>query len=468
MKKIPGNNPINAIMIGAGQRGGDVYGKYALGHPDKIKFLAVADPDPARRKHFARQHNIPTENQFESWEGLLDKDQLGQAAFVCTQDHMHTQPTLAAMRAGYDVLLEKPMAPTAEECRQLVATAKETGRQLHIAHVLRFTRHFSTMRQIIHSGELGEIVSVSHRENVSWWHMAHSFVRGNWRRKEDSAPMILAKCCHDLDILIWLLGKNCEHLSSVGNLMHYRSENAPAGAPEYCLDGCPAQDTCPHYAPFIYVDLLPLWRSYADTAAGFHRLAAQLQQRNPKFVKALSGVLPSLHQMSAYSGWPISVVVQDPTPENVVSALKKGPYGRCVYRCDNDVVDHQVVAMQFEGGASVTLTMHGHSHTEGRYTRIQGARAELIAEFGYGGSWIEINHHRDDHRQRFDTSATAGSGHGGGDEMLMDAFVASLRGEERGDTSSTAWQSLESHLMAFAAEESRLNHVVIQMSDYRL
>lgn len=462
------SNPIQAIMIGAGQRGGDVYGKYALDHPDKIKFVAVAELDSERRVRFAAQHNIPTERQFESWEGLLEKEPLGQAAFVCTQDHLHTQPTLTAMRAGYDVLLEKPMAPTVEECRQLVATAEETGRQLHIAHVLRFTRHFAQMRQIIQSGDLGEIVSVSHRENVSWWHMAHSFVRGNWRRKEDSAPMILAKCCHDLDILVWMLNENSEHLSSVGNLMHYRSENAPEGAPRFCLDGCPAADTCPYYAPFIYVDLLPLWRNYADTAEGFNRLAAQLQHRKPRTVKTLSKLLPSLRQMSEYRGWPISVVAQDPTPENVMAALKDGPYGRCVYHYDNDVVDHQVVAMQFGSGASVTLTMQGHAHTEGRYTRIQGSRAELIAEFGYGGSWIEVNHHRDDHRQRYDTSAAAGSGHGGGDERLMNAFIASLRGDKNVETSSTARQSLESHLMAFAAEDARLDKKAIQMTGYRL
>jgi predicted dehydrogenase len=462
------NEPIRAIMIGAGQRGNDVYGAYALQHPQKIQFMAIAEPNPARRAKFGSQHKIPPEHQFETWEPLLARQSLGQAAFVCTQDHLHTQPTLTALRAGYDVLLEKPMATTADECRKLVAVAEETGRQLHISHVLRFTRHFAAMRDVIQSGDLGEIINVSHRENVSWWHMAHSFVRGNWRRKADSAPMILAKCCHDLDILIWMLGQNCDTLSSVGSLKHYRSENAPEGAPRYCLDGCLEADTCPYYAPFIYVDLLPLWRSHADTAKGFSRWATQVQQRAPGLVKALSVLAPSLRQLSAYSGWPISVVAQDPTPENILAAIKDGPYGRCVYRCDNDVVDHQVVSMQFDEGTSVTLTMHGHSHTEGRYTRIQGARAELTAAFGYGGSWIEVNHHRNDRRERIDTSALAGSGHGGGDGNLMATFLASLRGDGPGAASSTARQSLESHLMAFAAEEARAEKKIVRMKKYRL
>ena len=364
------------------------------------------------------------------------------------------------------------MATTAEECRQLADVAEETGRQLHICHVLRFTKHFTKMRQIIHSGDLGEIVSVSHRENVSWWHMAHSFVRGNWRKKEDSAPMILAKCCHDLDILIWMMDQNSTQLSSVGSLMHYRPENAPEGTPKYCLDGCPAAETCPHYAPFIYVELLPLWRNYADTAKGIPRLAAQAQERAPGLVRALGNLAPSLREMADYRGWPRSVVAQDPTPENLMEALRQGPYGRCVYHCDNDVVDHQVVNMQFEEGASVTLTMHGHSHVEGRFTRIQGSRAELQASFGYGGSRIEVNEHRSDRSIRYDTSADNSSGHGGGDERLMNAFLMSLREGESAELEltshlSTARQSLESHLMAFAAEEARLKAKVVQMEMFR-
>jgi len=238
-------SPIHAILIGAGQRGADVYGLYAQHHPDQICFAAVAEPDPARRARFAEQHQIPPQNQFESWEPLLAQPQFAQAAFVCTQDGQHTAPALAAMHAGYAVLLEKPMATTAEECIQLVRASEETGRPLHISHVLRYTKHFVKMREIIQSGALGQIVTVDHRENVSWWHMVHSYVRGNWRNSGESSPMILAKCCHDLDILLWLLDGHCVSLSSVGGLMHYRAENAPEGAPTRCLDGCPAADTCP-------------------------------------------------------------------------------------------------------------------------------------------------------------------------------------------------------------------------------
>ncbi|MEA2008748.1 MAG: Gfo/Idh/MocA family oxidoreductase [Chloroflexota bacterium] len=459
-------NPIQSILIGAGQRGADVYGAYALQFPARIQFAAVAEPDAKRRKRFAEEHKIPAANQFTTWEPLLERASLGQAAFVCTQDQQHTTPALAALRAGYDVLLEKPMATKAKECRQLVAVAEEMGQQLHISHVLRYTKHFQTMRAIIQSGGLGDVVTVSHWENVSWWHMAHSFVRGNWRREEESAPMILAKCCHDLDILVWLLDDRCQHLSSIGNLLHYRPENAPEGAPQHCLDGCPVADSCPYYAPFIYEDLLPLWRNYAKGAKGISKLLVQAYERTPGLVKALGNVSAAARQISEYRGWPLSVVALDPTPENIHEALRKGPYGRCVYKCDNDVVDHQVVAMQFESGISVTLTMHGHSHVEGRFTRIQGTRAELQATFGFGGSWIEVNEHHSGEKTVYDTSS-AEAGHGGGDSKFIDAFVKSLQVNDEALALSTARQSLESHLMAFAAEEARLGEKTVKMEDFR-
>jgi predicted dehydrogenase len=303
---------------------------------------------------------------------------------------------------------------------------------------MRYTRHYSLLREIVHSGRLGQIVTIDHRENVSFYHMAHSFVRGNWRNRAESSPMILAKCCHDLDMLVWLLDGHCESLSSVGGLMHYRAENAPAGAPLRCLDGCPVADECPYYAPFIYLDLEPMRRISEDPAAF-----------NP----------------AEYRGWPASVVALDPTPANVRAALETGPYGRCVYHCDNDVVDHQAVSMRFSGGQSVTLTMHGHSNMEGRTSRIQGSRAELHSFSGSGMGWIEIREHRSGEITRIETALPGDGGHGGGDEGLAAALVESIRGSGAG-ARTTARQALESHLMAFAAEEARLTGRVIDMREF--
>jgi predicted dehydrogenase len=349
-----------------------------------------------------------------------------------------------------------------------VQTAETTGRQLHICHVLRYTSHFAKLREVIQSGVLGQIVNVHHRENVSWWHMAHSFVRGNWRNQAESSPMILAKCCHDLDILIWMLDDGCHILSSVGNLLHYLPKNAPEGAPERCLDGCPAADRCPYYAPFIYVDHIPLWRNIGASAKGLEGWATRMQLRSPELIKALSNAIPTLKKLSNYRGWPSAVLTNDPTPKNVMAALREGPYGRCVYHCDNDVVDHQVVNMQFESGTSVTLTMHGHSHEEGRSTLIEGSRGRLYAEFQLGGSWIEVDEHLSDWHTRHETHLSAESGHGGGDFGLIAAFVKALQSQNESVGLTSARNSLESHLMAFAAEDARLNEKVVRMDDYRL
>jgi predicted dehydrogenase len=461
-------SPIHAILIGAGQRGADAYGPYALQHPDEIRFVAVAERDHQRRKRFAAQHNIPSELQFEDWEPLLALPQIGQAALVCTQDRQHTAPTLAALNSGYDVLLEKPMAATLAESQQLVRAAEEAGRQLHICHVLRYTTHFSRLREVINSGALGQIANVHHRENVSFWHMSHSFVRGNWRDTAESSPMILAKCCHDLDILIWLLDERCNTLSSVGNLLHYRSENAPPGAPRRCLDGCPVAESCPFYAPRIYLEMVPIWQNEAAARSGFERWALQTQIENPQRIAALSRFIPKLREITEYRDWPRSVITNEVTPENILKALQEGPYGRCVYHCDNDVVDHQVVSMQFERGTSVTLTMHGHSYLEGRSTQIEGSKATLFAYFGLDGDRIEVHDHFSGKLTRIDTRPTGGSGHGGGDFGLMAAFVRALQANDENAALTTARTSLESHLMAFAAEEARLGEKVVRMDDYRL
>lgn len=454
--------PIQAILIGAGNRGAQCYAPYALQHPDQLKFVAVAEPIAERRKTFAEQHQIPEEMQFESWEGLLEKPTLGEVALICTQDWQHTAPAVTAMRAGYHVLLEKPMANKLDECRLLLDVSQETQRQLRICHVLRYTPHFIKLRELVQSDVLGQIVQVDHRENVSFWHMAHSYVRGNWRNREQSSPMILAKCCHDLDILPWVLGQKAKKLASVGSLMHFKPENAPEGATQRCLDGCPAADTCPHYAPHLYLEMAPFWNSIADTSKGFTRWAAHQYTENPEMIKALGWVVPALKQIPEYAGWPLTILAHQPTPENVLEAVKSGPYGRCVYHCDNDVVDHQVVMMQFEDDTSVTLTMHGHSHYEYRSTRIEGSHGRILAEFGNGGSWIHLDEHRTDWHKEFDTSAELGEGHGGGDFRLVASFLQSVREDAFEESLQAARDALESHLLAFAAEESRLDGKFIE------
>jgi predicted dehydrogenase len=456
--------PLEAILIGAGSRGTEAYGPYALAHPDQIRFVAVAEPCKARRVRFAQAHDIPQERQFHTWEDLLAEGQIGDAALICTQDHLHVAPTVAALEVGYDVLLEKPMATTLAGCLQLVHAAERTGRLLQICHVLRYTEFFATVHDIVTSGRLGHVITVEHRENVSYWHMAHSYVRGHWRNSAQSSPMILAKCCHDLDLLQWYLGP-CTQISSVGSLIHYRPENAPPGAPRRCTDGCPHEDECPWYAPRLYLELVPLLQMARGFPNQLERLGATLALERPAMMGVARRLLPPVDAALDYRGWPVSVISENTGPEARLQALETGPYGRCVYHCDNDVVDHQVVTMEFRGGASAVLVMHGHSHQEGRTMRIDGSWATLRGRFTVNHQEIEIHDHLTGQIEVVEPRSASATGHGGGDAGLLASFCRAVR--DRSQSLTTARESLESHLMAFAAEEARTGQKVILMDAFR-
>lgn len=459
--------PVRLLLFGAGNRGAEAYGRYALSHPNEVQFIAVAEPDLVRREKFARDHQIPPELQFNTWQEALEADIEADAVLNATQDEMHHDSAIAALRAGFDMLLEKPIAPTLAETLEIIRTAEELDRTLVICHVLRFTDFFSKVNQIVQSGRLGQVVNISHSENVSYYHMAHSYVRGNWRNTEIAAPMILAKCCHDLDLLYWWMDDKPETLSSTGNLLYYRPENAPEGAPDRCTDGCPVEETCPFYAPRIYRDNIPIKLAVSRSKKLPYKILGNLALHQPGLTKALAAVIPVVGALANYADWPRNVVTDEPTSdEAVMEALRTGPYGRCVYHCDNDVVDHQVVSIAFKNGITATLTMHGHSEEEGRSLRIDGSRATLKGKFASSAAWLEIHEHVSGAVERFEFASEVdqSSGHGGGDSGLMHHFVQVMRGDVPPLTS--ARDSLESHLMAFAAEESRLAQTTIHMDQF--
>ena len=433
--------PIDAVLVGAGGRGAHVYGAFAFENPDSINFTAVAEPDQARRDFFSNRHEIEPERRFDSWQALCAQPKLARAAINCTQDRTHLESTLALLRAGYDVLLEKPMATSAADCRMLVEESERLGRTLQVCHVLRYTPFFNTLYDIVHSGKLGEIVTIDHRENVSWWHMSHSFVRGDWGNEAASTPMILAKCCHDLDILVWTMGREVKRLSSFGSLSHYRAERAPHGAPLRCTDGCPAADECIWYAPRLY--------------------GAEPTQ---------NWTVPLFFANRAFGNAAVPA-------EERMEILRTSQFGRCVFHCDNDVVDRQVINMEFDGGVTCTFTMHGHSDFEGRTMRWDGTKATLFGDFVEGRPHeFRLVRHGSTKVEVIRPEAGS-SGHGGGDAGLMRDFVDALKSDAlksdalKSDalkgretrSRTTARVSLASHLIAFAAEESRRSGQVVNL-----
>jgi predicted dehydrogenase len=412
------SQPLELILLGAGGRGYRAYGSYAVAHPGEVQFVAVAEPDPARRERFSEAHGIPADRQFHSWEDLLRQPRLGQAAVNTTMDRMHHPSTLALLAAGYDVLLEKPMAATPAECVELVGTANRLGRVLQIGHVLRYAPFFVAVHDLVTNGRLGEIISFEWNENLVYWHFAHSFVRGNWGNSARSGPMILTKCCHDLDLFVWMLGRPLK-VASFGSLTKFCADRVGPEIPARCTDGCPIEAECPYYAPRLYID------------------------NNP-------------------GSWARDPVSLDHRPAALRRALETGPYGRCVYRSDNDVVDHQVVLFEYASGVTAKLTMQGASPVEGRTLRIDGKRATLFGN--ESRSALEVHDHLTGTVEKIQPLVPA-SGHGGGDEGIMRDFVRALRDGERRVLTSAS-ESLESHLLAFAAEEARLRLSVVDVSDY--
>lgn len=408
--------PITAVILGAGSRG-SIYASYAKEHPEELQIIAVADPRADRRNMLADQLKVAESGRFASWQELLEHPRMADCAFVCTLDDDHTEPAIKAMEMGYHLLLEKPMSNTEEECRAIVAAARRTERTLAVCHVLRYTPFYMTLKKLIDQGEIGDVTTINQIENVGYWHQAHSFVRGNWRTVRETSPMILQKSCHDMDIILWLMGKNCRRVQSFGSLRHFNAENAPEGAPQRCLDGCPHAADCPYYAPGLYMDM-------------------------------------------KRTGWPVDVITTDLSEEGRRKALEEGPYGRCVYHCDNDVVDRQVVNLEFDGGAVATFTMTGLSADFSRQLKIFGTKGQIEADMGTR----EIVLHRFGEEKKtipIDMGKEA-SGHGGGDFGIMRDFLHVIR--NGGESRSSAEVSLQSHLICFAAEKSRKANIVVELS----
>ncbi|WP_054028344.1 Gfo/Idh/MocA family protein [Bacillus sp. FJAT-28004] len=411
---------ITVALIGAGLRGG-VYTGYALNNPLDMKVVAVAEPDARRRLSLQKDHGIDDEMCFEKWEELLDAEVSADAVLICTQDKMHFEPTIQALEAGYHVLLEKPMSASFEECILMQEQAEKHNRVLTICHVLRYTRFFQTLKSLLDEGKIGRLMSISHNENVGYWHQAHSFVRGNWRNESESSPMILAKSCHDMDILLWLAGADCSSLNSYGALSHFKSDQAPEGAPLRCLDGCPAADTCAYYAPKVY--------------------------------------------LTNHPGWMDMAISNDLSYEARYQALLTGPYGRCVYHCDNDVVDHQVVSMEFDNEVTAVFTMTAFTKECDRTIKLMGTKGEIRGSMEKNE--IEILYFGTGRRELITFTDQGGhAGHGGGDYGLMRDFVHVIRKNGSQDTLTSAAKSVESHMMAFAAERSRKEKRVVRLDEF--
>jgi predicted dehydrogenase len=392
---------LRAIILGAGYRG-RAYAEYAKDHPDQLEIVGVADPVQAQ--------SIPAKMYWNDWRECLESHPEADVVMVTMPDNLHYEPALTALKAGYHLLLEKPIAPTEEQCREVIACALEQKRLVLVGHILRYTAYFAHIKALIDSGELGEVVSIAHQESAGFWKVAHSYVRGNWANSKKSSPIILAKCSHDFDLFVWWIGKKCKKVSSFGSIKLFRREMMPKGAALRCVDCPPAiERRCIWSARNMYVEHDELKYLFADHS-----------------------------------------------DEAMLKLIEQTEYGKCVYQTDNDVPDHQTVTMEFEGGATVSHVMTGFTAQNVRTTRIALTRGEIVGD----GQDLEIC--------RFDGDAVATgvpvnyripnrSRHGGGDFNLVSEMVRMLRRADPDEIRETTEQALQSHLICFAAERSRLD-----------
>ncbi|MGW4946430.1 Gfo/Idh/MocA family protein [Actinoplanes sp. NPDC004185] len=412
---------VTLALVGAGLRG-QTYARHAVA-TGQGRIVAVAEPDPRRRASVAAEFEIPADRVHADWTELAAAGRLAEAAILATQDRLHLAPAVALADLGYHLLLEKPMAPTETEAAEIAAVAVRNGVILAVCHVLRYTPYTKLVKGLLDEGRIGRLVSVEHLEPVGWWHHAHSFVRGNWRREDESGPMLLTKSCHDIDWLVHLFGGLPERVSSFGSRTHFRAEQRPEGAADRCLD-CPVEPVCPYSAKRLYLGAL------ADPEQHF---------------------------------WPLGAVTPEPTERAVLEALRTGPYGRCVYTADNDVVDHQVVTMEFTGGATCSFTMSAFTPMEHRHTRLMGTHGYLDGD----GRTLRHVDFRTGAETTIDSveagGPSASDGHGGGDEGLVEAFLAAVAAGDPSLVSSDAAASLASHRVVWAAERARRTGQVVSL-----
>ncbi len=417
---------LKVILIGAGSRGMGYTNIMKDTFDDCYEVVAVAELIESRREYIKDKHGIPEDMCFTDWKPLLEKGKIADIAIIATMDRDHFAPAMEAIELGYDLLLEKPITPTPEETVKLTDAANKKGVKVVICTVLRYTPLFMYLKKMIDDGKLGRVLSVTHKENVGNVHQSHSFVRGNWGNEERSSFMLLQKSCHDIDILQWLLSKKCEKVQSFGGLSYFTAENAPEGAPDYCVQGCPHSDTCHYNAVKLYYD---------DKNNDWFRGAAT-QNVNP-------------------------------TDEMVMDAITNTQYGKCVYKCDNNVVDHQQVNMMFEDDITVNFSMAAFNKG-GRYISIMGTKGEVTAQTEDGEP---IRYFNFDTREVEETSmdvldSTLAGGHGGGDNGIVKTLYDYFCGTYSGNSVPTIEESCYNHLITFAAEESRKTGKIVDVEEY--
>lgn len=426
--------PVTALIVGAGNRG-NRYASYAFHHPDRLRIVGVADPSELRRNMARETFDLLPSQCYESAEDVAARPQLADVVINGTMDLQHVPTSLPLLAAGYDILLEKPFATSEHEADLLVKSARRHGRKIMVCHVLRYAPFYRAVRERVDRGEIGDIINVQTNEHVSYHHMAVAFIRGKWRTQAESgSSMLMAKCCHDLDLIMWMKsGVRPRSVSSFGSNLQFRLDQAPEGAGSRCLVDCSIEPDCLYSARKHYIDHPDRWSFYV---------------------------------------WTDLEHIPEPTTKQRIELLKNDDrYGRCVWRSDNDMVDHQSVAIEFEDGSTATHNMVGGSSRPMRSIHLIGTTGEIQGIFDDSQFVVrridpQPGHEYSEEAVKVDiTGDMAGGrgGHGGGDLRLMDDFVRFIRGEAPSISCTTIEDSINGHLVGFRADRAMAERRVVDI-----
>ena len=408
---------ITVAVIGCGSRGIDAYSTI-MSQGNKFKPVAFCDSRKVRLDLAKKKFGIKSDMLFLD-EKKFFKKKLADLCIIATQDRDHVRHAINALKLGYDVLCEKPITSDIKECNKLIEAQKKYKKKVIICHVLRYAPAFVEVSKLLDSGVIGKLIDIDAIEQVAYWHESHSYVRGNWRNSKTTSPMILAKCCHDMDLLQYYAKSRCKCISSMGSLDFFTKKNKPKGAADRCQN-CKYIDTCPYSAKTLYVKW---WKD-----AG-----------------------------SPTTIWPCNVICTDYplTAAKIKKAYESNGYGRCVFSCDNNVVDHQQSIITFENGITANLCMTAFTGKAGRIYLFHGTYGEIDLNEEKRTLSVKVYGKKEKIIKFDDIIKKESMGHGGGDEALVDALYNILTSKVNAQTTLQA--SIESHLMCYAAEESRLH-----------
>lgn len=420
------SKPLKVVIVGGGHRS-LIYAELSELKPDMMQIVGIVDPNEFRRNSIAERFEIPEENKFTSVEEFVLKEKFADAVINGTMDHIHVETSLPILKAGYDILLEKPFAVNEKEMRQLVNCANEYNRKIMVCFVLRYAPFYRRIKETLLTGVIGDIVNIQTVEHVSYHHMSTSHIRGKWRNEEEChASMLLAKCCHDIDIMMWLMGDDAPvKVSSFGGLMQFRRENAPENAGTRCLVDCPLVDTCLYSAKRIYLDHPDRWSFYV---------------------------------------WDKLEDNVNATLEDKRELLKTSPYGICAYKSDNTVVDHQSLNILFKSGATGTHNMIGGTAIPQRKIHIIGTKGEIFGTLESGIFTVSLIDPRPgcEHKDTEINVKVTDDSHGGGDLLLTEDFVNYVRDDILSVSCTSINESVKGHLTVFKADESMKNGGAVQ------